>query len=703
MEIKRLLLVAICSAFSAFVQAQGTDRGYFTAVVFSDPHISQDGCTSVATMQNYVNNIVKMGKVDGALFSFNKAPKGFVPRADIVFCLGDMDADSEKQGTDFKNAVQGFNDAGIPFIVIAGNHDLVPDYWNGGDYGLTYAGAQSNSCALGIVTSQYEAAQKLGIKNYQRINDGSGHVQTDPMTFTFNGVRFYVAQTYWFQKPYTFPSLLGKGKMYAPDGVISKLESVVNEHKDEPSVWMQHYPFVAGSDNDRWWSDANSSGQVVTPQDATEYDTPTKKKNKLASLIAQTNNPYHFSGHYHYFHNDTYTSTENSKIKVKDYVVAAPFEDKCGCAYLVLMKENVGVVEIKQVFFSDANMPTDKVEDLTTDAYYQIYNGDAGLVLTLTPNKQEDGAVLHEFDEKAWLGSCSDVDGQYFRLEPATTKGQYYLRTANGRYMGFNTYSITSYKTTADDNCLVTFEAAGGGNRYIIHSLANGTSSNTLGLDNLVDGSPAYADKTSTNHNVWYLLKNETPVFDESQQEKVSNSSNKAKCYYLYSIPYGTYAYRFEQSSSTNNGALRLGKLKADNDNYLFYFKYVTQNQYNLLNLATGEPVCVVNKFLNALGEGEPALFKLVKNESGSGFVLNIVNEGYCDIVSNYVKQTDTDKQLAWKVIYEGDHEMPQPMEVNDNKMIFNDIEQVRYNLAGQRVGKDYRGIVISGGKLKIE
>ena len=106
---------------------------YFTAVIFSDPHVEQTsyGGLTVANEQTFVSNICNMGKEGGKVVTFSKAPKGYVPTADIVFCLGDMDKDSESEGTNFTTAMQGFNDAGIPFITMAGNHDLVPDYWTG--------------------------------------------------------------------------------------------------------------------------------------------------------------------------------------------------------------------------------------------------------------------------------------------------------------------------------------------------------------------------------------------------------------------------------------------------------------------------------------------------------------------------------------------------------------------------------------------
>ncbi len=328
------------------------EGAYFTAIVFSDPHIEQtdyEGC-AIATMQGYVNNMVNMGKEGGMKFAFSKAP-GYIPTADIVFCLGDMDQDSEKSGDNFKSAMEGFNTAGIPFITLVGNHDLVPDYWGEdatSDKGLTWGindgGSYCNDIALGIVSNQRTVAVANGISNVQVFNDGSGHTQAEPFAFTFGGVRFYCGQTYWFQKPYTKPSLVSSATYYAPDGVINALDSYVTEEVAAmPSVWMQHYPFVYGDGCDRWWLDQTSGGATIAPSDATVYTTADSKKSTLAAIINRTKNPVHFSGHVHSYGVNTYQG-------ITDYTVAAPGR-VAGAAYLVLCKENVGVVEVMQVSF----------------------------------------------------------------------------------------------------------------------------------------------------------------------------------------------------------------------------------------------------------------------------------------------------------------------------------------------------------------
>ena len=348
-------------------QFKFSEGKYFTAVFLSDPHIAQDhDGTSVSDMQAYISRIINMGNADGPHFAFDTLP-GYVPTCDIAFSLGDMDGDSEKTGSDFKNAHQGFNQAGIPFITLCGNHDLVPDYWTGEDpdYGLTLSGASCNDVALEVVNDQLTTAKNYGIENVDIISDGSKHIQANPFTFTFNGVRFYCGQTYWFQKPYTKPILFGSGTFYAPDGVISALKQFVGNHKDEPSVWMQHYPFLTGSDCDRWWLDQNDKGLYIKTNDTSDYGTDLdlgvynsetaqsyakKKKDALAYIINQTKNPVHFSGHAHFYAEKTYNG-------FNDYTVAATGYNHEGLAggYIVLMKGNKGVVEVKKVHFWDTN------------------------------------------------------------------------------------------------------------------------------------------------------------------------------------------------------------------------------------------------------------------------------------------------------------------------------------------------------------
>lgn len=344
---------------------------YFTAVFFSDPHVDTEEIKN--TLAGQVSNIVNMGKDGGKVVTFDKGPKGFVPTADIVFCLGDMDEDKEEDasspGQYYVDATAAFNEAGIPFISLLGNHDLAPDYWTGenGGNGLTggSGGAYYNDKSIEIVKKHLEQAKTNGISGVNVFKDsdlGSNVTQCEQFAFKFKGVRFYVGHTYWFQKPYKMikvgNSYLSLDCYYAADGVIDALNTYVDNHKDEPSVWMQHYPFVYGSDCNRWWVDQNDVGRFIMPKDksSSAYYTSDKsytegnpdvdtKKNKLAEIInktksnTQTNSHVHFSGHVH-------SSKTESFKGITDYTIGQP-----GKAYVVLCKEGVGVIEVKEVTF----------------------------------------------------------------------------------------------------------------------------------------------------------------------------------------------------------------------------------------------------------------------------------------------------------------------------------------------------------------
>ena len=176
---------------------------YFTVVMFSDPHVAQDDYDGITVdnMKTFVNNVVNMGKDGGKVVSFNKGPKGFKPTADIVFCLGDMDKD-KASGDDFKTAIAGFNTAGIPFITMAGNHDLSPDLWDDGSKGVTWGindgGAYYDGITLDLITAQNNTAAANGGFTINTFTQSGGNVQIKPFAFTFKGVDFYCGQTYWF-------------------------------------------------------------------------------------------------------------------------------------------------------------------------------------------------------------------------------------------------------------------------------------------------------------------------------------------------------------------------------------------------------------------------------------------------------------------------------------------------------------------------
>ena len=320
---------------------------YFTAVIFSDPHVAQDNYDgiTVANMQAFVNNVINMGKEGGKRVTFSKIPK-YVPTADIVFCLGDMDKD-KASGEDFKTATAGFNTAGIPFITMAGNHDLSPDLWDDGSKGVTWGindgGAYYDGVTLDLITAQNNTAAANGSFTINTFTQSGGKVQIKPFAFTFKGVDFYCGQTYWFQKPYDEPSLVSAAKFYAPDGVIDALNTYVSseEHAGKAAVWMQHYPFNYGSDCDRWWLNQNASGNSLDSEVTSAYTTAAQKKDKLVEIISKTKNPVHFSGHVHATATNTYST-------LTDYTIDNTISN---AAYVVLCKEGEGVIEVKKIVF----------------------------------------------------------------------------------------------------------------------------------------------------------------------------------------------------------------------------------------------------------------------------------------------------------------------------------------------------------------
>ena len=347
---------------------------YFTVVMFSDPHVAQSSGISVADMQNMASSICNMGKEGGIKVNFASAPKGYTPTTDLVICLGDMDKDNETTGSDFINATNVFNVSKIPFVTIVGNHDLVPDiYWDSNDdYGLSYSGCTNNKTALNMVKTQYGKAAGFGGFTVETITDPNckADMQVEHFTFNYKGVRFYCANNYWFQKPYDEPKniLVKSTTTYAADGTISALNTFVEAHKNEASIWVSHIPFYAqaNADNDaseRWWLDQNNLEKELSPVDAASsqfYNGGTsvgyksaegkalaeKKRKALADIIVKTKNPRHFSGHSHSGDGRDVSATNGTIFRDHTAMHAVSRE-----ALVVLCKEGVGALEVQRITF----------------------------------------------------------------------------------------------------------------------------------------------------------------------------------------------------------------------------------------------------------------------------------------------------------------------------------------------------------------
>ena len=344
---------------------------YFTVVMFSDPHVDTEETKNSISARTAA--IAAMGTESGAKFTFDKAPGWFVPKADIVFCLGDLDANRNVNGKYFEPAVAVFNEKGIPFVTLIGNHDIEPDYYNDNSNGMSLTGQSATNSSLSIMKDSYTTASGLadGIKNVETITDGnlkSSIKQIGQFTFTYKGVRFYCASSYWWQKPYSSGLT---STYYSAEGTINALNTFVESHKDEPSIWLSHYPFVAeansGEDkNERWWLDQNypsdsSTPKSILPSGSSQYYTDAAfttaegkavadlKKKALADIIVKTNNPVHFSGHAHVNAEHNYTANDNTS-SFTDHTIQ-PFYQSWSNAFIVLCKEGVGVIEVKTVTF----------------------------------------------------------------------------------------------------------------------------------------------------------------------------------------------------------------------------------------------------------------------------------------------------------------------------------------------------------------
>lgn len=361
---------------------------WFCGVFFSDCHINQDSGhdgTSQADMTTIMNNILNMGKDGTKKVTFTTAgATNIVPKTSIVFCLGDVDQDKGDDGSSgtHSNFLSCTADlaktAGIPFIFIAGNHDISPDYWTGSDgddgikYGLSNTGYNADAKTINAIKDNNNYWNGMGVfdEDISYFTYGSYDFQPNHFTFKFKDVRFYCANCYWFQKSYKNPSLFSSATYYAPDGVISELNSFVESHASEASVWMQHYPWLAGSDCNRWWLDQNDVGKYKTSSNSSIYGSSTSgiayndatsantlKKDPLSAIMMKAGGKVdgkvqHFSGHYHRFDDQTYTSTVVSDNKVHDYTVAANGNtNQSNNAYVVLFKRGEGVKEVIQTQF----------------------------------------------------------------------------------------------------------------------------------------------------------------------------------------------------------------------------------------------------------------------------------------------------------------------------------------------------------------
>lgn len=359
---------------------------YFTVVMFSDPHVAEGTGISVADMQDKATNMINYK------YTFDELP-GYEGSADLVFCLGDMDEDNASSATNFNNAMSPFANNSIPFITLAGNHDLLPDYyWDNGDLTYNSTGTSHDNTSLSCVKSHYNTAATNGGFTVDRIYDTECNADfvIEHFAFKYKGVRFYCANNYWFQKSHDNGGLITKSETtYAADGTINALKAYLENkntdgtsYKEDPAVWVSHFPFYSEANNfndasARWWLDQSNSGadyegRCLMPVDAASsefYGTGSsvpvytsdegkaiaeKKRKALADIIVQTKNPRHFSGHAH--KNDGQTVTANNGSTFRDHTIqpitnTGVSNSLEGNTFAVLCKSGVGIIAVKRVTF----------------------------------------------------------------------------------------------------------------------------------------------------------------------------------------------------------------------------------------------------------------------------------------------------------------------------------------------------------------
>lgn len=363
---------------------------YFTVVMFSDPHVdTEDIKNSVATKTAAMANL---GKEGGRVITFSTLP-GYTAKADLVMCLGDMDEDkpvnTSYDGSTgyFEAATAVFHENSIPFITLAGNHDIHCDYFNDGSKGMTSGSPTSNvlytsegggqywtEMALNLVKTTYNNAAADGSFTVETINSTTG-ADNEPghFTFKYKGVRFYCANNYWWQKPWDDYGTT----YYSAKSTLDALSTYVDNHSTDASIWVSHFPFRAAGWNaedasERWWLDQNYQGengaesQSILPSGDSEYYTSAsftteegkavanKKKAYLADIVVKSKNPAHFSGHAHINHILDVTATNGTKFtdrSVQPITSTGESNGYAGNAFVVLCKGGVGVVEVKRVTF----------------------------------------------------------------------------------------------------------------------------------------------------------------------------------------------------------------------------------------------------------------------------------------------------------------------------------------------------------------
>jgi len=314
----------------------------YTLIVIGDTEFTMRGNTMAKSkvMANYLAIIKKKNPQ----LRYNRHPA--IPiDPELLMLVGDVSSDRNNNPSDFLNVFESCYKAGINCMNIYGNHDWDPIKWGNGSIGFTKTGeAHMNGSKNRILA----AASKSGIE-LEFLGTPPGKFQSAmPYAFVYRGVRYYCGNSFWFM-PY-YKTQLQSGDLWATlsgpqfthsDDIISSLQNMINNNKNQASIWMQHYPFA---NSDRWWGAYTGYGS--------KYNNTTIRKEKIQSLIQQTKNPSSFAGHLHYKMDTTYTNSSGSSFK--EYVTPYWPSNNQGAGYFVLVSEKEGVLDVQ--YFSGKEM-----------------------------------------------------------------------------------------------------------------------------------------------------------------------------------------------------------------------------------------------------------------------------------------------------------------------------------------------------------
>ncbi len=345
-------------------------NNYFTMIVFGDPEFDmREYSLANGEIKGYIDRIIALKDNEELYFEPVQGLRvDYGP--EIVLCAGDVDKDGNSRIADFTEVFGALYENGIPFVTVYGNHDWSPyNYWysydNGTrleldptDYGYVKGvfgiGQQDdNERTLELVNHALAESEKLGITVERRyLSTDFGHNydgEVMPFVFSFRGVRFYCGQTYWFQQWYK-PNLLkiSPATFYCTDEIMEDLERRIDEGWGEaPAVWLQHYP-MSDTQTDggsaMWWHNRQGFGPEANDPNANQsvkWRTYEDKVAQMMKVIGKTKNPVFFAGHTH-----EVAQHVHKEPAFTEYIT--PYFHNAS-AYVVLMKEGYGAVEVKRI------------------------------------------------------------------------------------------------------------------------------------------------------------------------------------------------------------------------------------------------------------------------------------------------------------------------------------------------------------------